>query len=1154
MRQPSRSRADDPLRPSPSAARGPGSAPHQSRDLPSSSAARGSTADVPAGQGEAALAPVIRSKIQPPPVRSSTLSRPRLLDRLTECTANRLTLIVAEAGYGKTTLLADFSARSPDRMLWFKLDSTDADCVTWANYLVAAAREVEPTFGQGTMSLLSQMATGGPPKTVIIGTVVAELAALREAPTTLVLDDFHLVDESQDVADFVSRLLRDGPPWLHLVIATRRMPDLHLGRLAAMGEFAELGTDELRFSRSETEQLFANAYGQPLDADVLTDVDERTCGWAASLQLFYGSIRGRPTSAIRSLARSLSGSSSPIYDFLAEEVLGNLPRELEDFLTRCALLDRVLAGHVVALFADREPSVSVGEAQRLIEEADRLGLLTQSSQSSEMRQLHPLLRDFLLGHLARRYTPEQIRQMHLRLARAVTQTDPLTACQHYVAAGANAEAMALLGTSVMLTMGSGQWGIAAELIDKVDGVPLDPAVAAIRARSLMDHGRMAEAERTLRSIPLSQCAPDVRAAIRHSLLALGWRTGDRELMFSTLRDIQDDKATPQTFADIFQIFIDSSPLAAAPVTFAGLADRLTRMAAKQKAQGHSYFAAISLHNAALTLIAAGRFRDAISTGQQALSAFDAVPGLDAERYSTHAVLAIAALELGNDSKGEEHLAAALSPSVEAADVYAECAYSSAIIGDRNQAELLLARADELRLRGRADVPSELISTFARVLLALPRNAPESLERLGAARTEMPLDTGYDLDRQVLTILGHLLAGHSEVAVPLALRALETAAIKGARRSEARLKLLLAVSQGDMTSLRQALTQAAQVGDMALLTVADLLAEHLWMIPRGSSEIRTSISRWPLRWLPILRRQLEAGWSPNAAAAASLLDEFGERRDVPLLRAFAKTYGRLHKSAAGVGKALGRRLTPELVVRDLGQVRLQIEDRQLSLSSIRRKSAALLMFLVSRPSLAAGREQILEELWPESDPASAMNNLNQSLFYLRRQIDRWYGDDVAVEYVGLHSDVVSLEQSLVSVQSAAFVSHAQEVMTQTPGDATLELVHSYKGMFSPEFEYEEWAMSWRTRVHAHYLQLGNWAVDGFTAAGEHGMACEVALSVLGIDPGAHEIERKLIGLYWKLGHRSAAETQFAHLGAQERADGLVASRFRDLVSDDEPQIS
>ena len=180
-------------------------------------------------------APVIRSKIQPPPLRSSTLSRQRLLDRLSDAVESRLTLIVAEAGYGKTTLLADFSARAPVRCLWYKLDPTDADPVTWTNYLIAAVREIDPEFGQRTLSLLSQVASGGPPDSVFVASFLAELSLLGEAPTVLVLDDFHLVDESTNAREFVTRLIREAPPWLHFVLATRRRPSLDLARFGWYG-------------------------------------------------------------------------------------------------------------------------------------------------------------------------------------------------------------------------------------------------------------------------------------------------------------------------------------------------------------------------------------------------------------------------------------------------------------------------------------------------------------------------------------------------------------------------------------------------------------------------------------------------------------------------------------------------------------------------------------------------------------------------------------------------------------------------------------------------------------------------------------------------------------------------------------------------------
>lgn len=360
--------------------------------------------------------------------------------------------------------------------------------------------------------------------------MLGELPKLGEAPTVLVLDDFHAVDDSSEARAFLARLIKDAPPWLHFVISSRRRPVLELARLAGMGEVVEVTTDELRFTGDETERLFAQSYGLPLDADVLRDVEKRTQGWAASLQLFHGSVRGKPSSAVRALAKSLSGASNPIYDFLAQEVLNNLPNDLEDFLVRVALLDRIVAAHVVALFAERRGlAPSLDQAHRWIDECDRLGLLSRASQQTEARHLHPLLRDFLVRTLIQRHPPDSIRRMHLGLARAVAGSEPLLASRHFIEAGDKVEAMRCLGRSVMLTMGSGQWGVASSLIDRLGGVPADPPVAALRARRLIEEGDLPGAAALLADVDITDAPPDVRAVFRHAKLSLGWRTGDRDL-------------------------------------------------------------------------------------------------------------------------------------------------------------------------------------------------------------------------------------------------------------------------------------------------------------------------------------------------------------------------------------------------------------------------------------------------------------------------------------------------------------------------------------------------------------------------------------------------------------------------------------------------
>ena len=588
-------------------------------------------------QGE--RAPVIRSKIQPPPLRSSTLSRQRLLDRLTDATASRLTLLIAEAGYGKTTLLADFTSRASARCLWYKLDPTDADPITWTNYVIAAAREVDPTFGQGTLSLLAQVGPGGPPESAFAASLLGEFPRLGEAPTILVLDDFHEVDESEAAREFVLRLLKDAPPWLHFVISTRRRPTLELARLAGMGEVAEITTDDLRFTDQETDQLFTHGYGVALEPEVVSELGVRARGWVASLQLFHGSIRGRPRSGIRALARSLSGASAPIYEFLAQEVLRSLSEDLEEFLMRASLLQSILPTPVVALFRDRrglEPDDK--RVHQWIDEADRLALLSRPSQRSEARELHPLLRDFLARRLAQSHTADEIRAMHRAVADAIASSEPLSASRHYIEAGDESTAVAVLGNSVLLTMGSGQWGTASTLIDRLGGVPADAAVAALRARRLIDEGDLVGAANLLQDVDPAGTTKEARAVFRNAKLSLGWRLADRDFLIATLDEIQSDPETPAVLADIAQVYLDSRSDSPTRQPYPSLVRRLESMAQSQQLAGHGYYSAISLHNAAIAQLIAGDSSRAIRLAERALEAYDYLSYPASERYSTYVCL------------------------------------------------------------------------------------------------------------------------------------------------------------------------------------------------------------------------------------------------------------------------------------------------------------------------------------------------------------------------------------------------------------------------------------------------------------------------------------------------------------------------------------
>lgn len=1092
------------------------------------------------------FAPVIRSKIQPPPLRSTTLTRQRLIDRLHEATQSRVTLLVAEAGYGKTTLLADFAARSGQRTLWYRLDPTDADAITWTNYLIAACREVSPRFGESTAALLYQAGAAGPPNHVFLASLIDELGQLGEAPTILVLDDFHAVDSSPEVREIVERIVRDAPPWLHFVISSRRRPGVKFGRLDATGELAHITTDDLRFAVEETQGLFADRFNTPLDEDVLRALDRRTRGWAASLQLFFGSIRNKPPSAARSLANLLSGAENPIYDFLAEEVLANVPDDVEALLLRVSILDRVVVEHAVEVLPAGQQRLLDVEA--LLEQADILGLVGRTSAGSPSRQIHPLLRDFLRRRLLARVGTNEITEMHTRLARAVERIEPLIAARHYMDAGHDLDAMRCLGGSVMHTIGSGQWGAASELLDRMKGVPADTAVAAVQARRYIENGQLDDAAQLLASVDATDAPAHIRAVFRHAKFSLGWRTSDRELMLATLEECRADIETPPIFRDIFQIQIDASPLSRGRVPYAVLARRLEHMSVTQAAAGYSYFAAISLHNAAVASQSAGDPKWAIQLGDRALAAFEEFSDLPAETYSTHALLARCWLELGDPVRAEQHFADGLSSGREHGDVPAEFALLCAVTGQRERAVRMLEGARALMRSGLSDIQGNTTSLRAEAFLALATSPGRALELLGQIPEERPLDVGDTLGRLLFETVALLMSGNVSVGLVRAQTGLDSAKEVAAGATEAKFRVLVALALADRERIGHAITDLAQRGELGLLEIADAVGKYLSYLQALPPELIRSMRSWPDRWLPILRRELETGDTPSGRQAAQTLDEVGSFEDVTRLRAFSKAYGRRGRADEGLGLRLAKRVAPALEIRDLGRVVFRIGPREVNLSRSRRKAAALLMFLVTRPKLTASREQVLDQLWPDADPDSASNSLNQSLYFLRRDIDPWYEDGLSVDYLHFEADLLWLDADLTRIQSSAFMQAARDARRAgSPRSVATAALQDYAGQFAPEFEYDEWAIGWRHRLHAEFLGLAAATLRDLESSGDFSEARDIASHVLDIDSTAREIEQRLVRIYWRLGARSAGLSQYAHLVAVDRADGLEPPSIEELTS-------
>ena len=325
---------------------------------------------------------LVTTKLHAPRTRPNLVSRPRLGEALGASKGRAVTLVSAPAGFGKTTLLAEWleaRATGGKAVAWLSLDEADDDLARFLAYLVGALRTVEEGIGEGVLgSLLSPQP---PAIEAVVGALINELAgAPREI--TVVLDDYHLIT-AEPVHEAVSFLIEHMPRNVHLVILSRTDPPLPLPRLRARDQLVEIGAAELRFTAEEASAFLKEVMGLALSAEDVATLEEITEGWAVALQLAALSMQGRES--VSSFAEAFSGSNRHVLDFLAEEVLERQPEGVKEFLLSTSVLERMTALLCNAL-------TGRDDGQGMLERLEREPLRRSVGRRTQMVPLPPPLR------------------------------------------------------------------------------------------------------------------------------------------------------------------------------------------------------------------------------------------------------------------------------------------------------------------------------------------------------------------------------------------------------------------------------------------------------------------------------------------------------------------------------------------------------------------------------------------------------------------------------------------------------------------------------------------------------------------------------------------------------------------------------------------
>ncbi len=323
----------------------------------------------PAANGHATGA-VVPAKVRAPRVR--WLPRERLDKLLPELWAHRLALVVAPAGSGKTTLLAGWAAMADHPVAWYRAESTDGSEAALVACLEAACAAAVPNLPRGWTS---------------VEDAAAALELAISTNTLLIVDDLHTLTGSPAEAAF-ERFIDYAPPTLAVLVGSRTVPPFNLSRRRVSGALLEIGVDDLRFRSWEVERLFRDFYDDALRPDELARLARRTEGWAAGLQLFHLATRGKPRDERLRILAGLGSSPRFVRDYLAHNVVAELPDELRDFLVRTSVLRR-LSGPLCDALLGRSGSRS------LLEELERRSVFTVALDDEGTFRYHEVLRSHL---------------------------------------------------------------------------------------------------------------------------------------------------------------------------------------------------------------------------------------------------------------------------------------------------------------------------------------------------------------------------------------------------------------------------------------------------------------------------------------------------------------------------------------------------------------------------------------------------------------------------------------------------------------------------------------------------------------------------------------------------------------------------------------
>ena len=1053
----------------------------------------------------------LRTKLLPPRPAPEMLSRPRLIERLHANLALPVTLVAANAGSGKTTLVADFLRKQEQPYVWYQLDHTDADPSVFLGYLAHGIQQQVAGFGATMFAYLQQTNELAQQPERAVDVLLNEILEGVEQQLIIVLDDYHHLGAETPVHAVVDRLIAYLPDVIHVIIISRDIPPLTLARLRSQNSLALIDRTDLLFTGAETQELLRRVFGLELTPDQLREYGERTHGWITALQLVRQVAQrqlasGSDQKQAPDPLAVLYNSERDIFEYFAEEVLAAESPELRQFLTGIALLDRIEVETCTHLY----PQVSSATALAALVRGNVFMTVASDARGEEFR-LHPLFQSFLRRRLRTEVGPTGVKAEHARCAEYFLEHAAWEqSVSHLLQAEDYERAAEIIGQHGRDWIASGQLGLLVSLADALPAATFEahPWVMANRAEVARLRGEFDGAESLFRRAIAAlhdRGDREGEAEALHSQATISRRRGDYQAAFRFL-----DRATELTEnASVVRTKCGNTRglcmLLMGEWTAAEREFRAALQSAEEQNDEHNI--RLITHNLGLPSMARGDFGEALRWLRRMLRTNTGEPPIPQEA-TAHLNIARCHLYRGELDECEMHLDTALErcqlfnlvgPRAETFETYGNLYRER---GELSRAAEFYQRAMRSYDEAGIDVARvELLEEQAFLSLKAgdPARARAQIDRLVELRQASQADVGYFT--ATLARGRIMLAQHDHDAVGQLIPALDYFHTQGLYYYEAQACMALATSDLEAAREPQMLEHLRRALDLAARYDYEYwVRQEIQHCPR----LFTTEDAFEL--LPADLREQVAAISQHPAEHAT-----------PPAVAFTA------------------RPLVDLTINMLGSVEI-IRDPARPLAGdawTTRRARDILCFIASHRHHRTSKDTIIDTFWGDTDLEIVEKNFHPTVSHIRKALNsnQPLKQNFLVYRDGDYQLNPDFSYRIETEEFERLISDGETARRERNFGRSIDCYEQAIGLYRGEFmqgSYEPWVEEQRTYYREQYLRILEALAAVAEKREEWARSMDLAQRILREDAFREDIHCLIMRAQAALGNRMAVKEQFETL--------------------------